>query len=99
MMSGIRLAFETQSTNGLMPNSTFSARAGRCRCYFSDERSLRMGKVDVGDNGRSGVAKKYYFSFACVFDKWAKCYQGLSLRGRVAVARVFEKNRAYQTGD
>lgn len=84
----IKLAFETESTNG--DAKKYIAQNQPLPVLISVERQTQ-GKGRRGRQWESGVAKNITFSFAWRFDNGPNVVEGLSLAVGVAVARVLKK--------
>ena len=90
----IKLAFETESTNGDAKQHIAQGQA--LPVMISVERQTQ-GKGRRGRQWESGVAKNVTFSFAWRFENGPSVVEGLSLAAGVAVARVLEKSRRAQS--
>lgn len=84
----IKLAFETESTNGDVKQ--YISQGKPLPILISVERQTQ-GKGRRGRQWESGVAKNITFSFAWRFDNGPNVVEGLSLAVGVAVARVLKK--------
>lgn len=84
----IKLAFETESTNG--DAKKYIAQNQPLPVLISVERQTQ-GKGRRGRQWESGVAKNITCSFAWRFDNGPNVVEGLSLAVGVAVARVLKK--------
>jgi BirA family transcriptional regulator, biotin operon repressor / biotin---[acetyl-CoA-carboxylase] ligase len=84
----IKLAFETESTNG--DAKQYISQGKPLPVLISVERQTQ-GKGRRGRQWESGVAKNLTFSFAWRFDNGPNVVEGLSLAVGVAVARVLKK--------
>ncbi|UTV99392.1 biotin--[acetyl-CoA-carboxylase] ligase [Marinomonas rhizomae] len=84
----IKLAFETESTNGDVKQ--YISQGKSLPILISVERQTQ-GKGRRGRQWESGVAKNITFSFAWRFDNGPNVVEGLSLAVGVAVARVLKK--------
>ena len=84
----IKLAFETESTNGDAKQHISTAQP--LPVLIATERQTK-GKGRRGRQWESGVAKNLTLSFAWRFDNGPSVVEGLSLAVGVAVARVLKK--------